>query len=169
MSKLFYIKEEHGEVCGYIHEKQFGLINVMSVFMLLGIIPAIAVALSGHWEVLMVTIVLVGFYVYLWKGSDRIILKKKEGGMVEIFDNDLDTGKISFFIKDMEDLKVWSDVKGVGVGIFGNRVNAVNKAQLHISFSDLKVISFGSNTYGGQLKMIKKYLIEEYNKAGGHS
>ncbi len=162
MSKLFYTRKEGEQVIGYVHEKKFRLINISTLLLIGSIVPAVYSLGTGNIIGMVLFALLIVFYIILWIGKDRVILKKRHDGWVEIFDKDLKTGDACFSLKDMEDLQILSKIKEVSVGNLGARSNTVNAAQLHITFNDGNKISFGSNTYGGQLKQIKKYLTEEY-------
>lgn len=163
MSKLFYTRKEGEQIVGYVHEKKFRLINIATLLLIGGVVPATYSLGTGNIVGMVLFAMLIVFYIILWIGKDRVILKKKHDGWVEIFDKDLKTGNASFSLKDMDDLQILSKIKEVSVGNLGARANTVNAAQLHITFNDGNKISFGSNTYGGQLKQVKKYLIREFH------
>ncbi len=166
MSKLFFVKTESNIQIGYIHYKNFNAIYALSAILLLGGIPLLVFLLSSEpiTQVILsiVTVLLIVVYIKLWQGKSIVILEYDNNELVTIYDNDLIDGKITFNLKNLNTLDVKSETSTHQTGMFGNKSNYTSAALLHITFDNGGNIAFGSNTYGGQLRMIKKYLMDIY-------
>lgn len=166
MAKLFFsVADSNGET-GYVHYKQFTQIYFISVLLMVGLIPLLIILGTGSSvEISMSvigTIIVTGYYIYLWRGGNREKIIYKTDGNVTIIDHDLYGGQISFHIREIAKMEVNTKAQRHATGIGSSQMMS-GTAQLVISFVNGSRIYLGSATYGGQLRMMKNFLWAKYD------
>lgn len=106
---------------------------------------------------------LVTYYIYLWRGDETEKVIYTHDGNVTIIDDDLPKGFITFHINDMAQIMVKIKTGGYQPNRMGYTHSIATGAELIIHFINGDVVRLGSNTYGGQLKMMRKFLLEKFD------
>jgi hypothetical protein len=167
LKKLFYTRTHaYGETC-YVPYKKFTLIYLFSVILLIITIPVMMIIVTQAWPIVLLTLavtaMLVTYYIYLWRGDETEKIIYLPDGSVTLIDDDLYKGFITFHINDMTQIMVNVKSGSYQANRMGNRHAIATGAELVIHFANGNSITLGSSTYGGQLKLMRKFLLEKYH------